>query len=144
MKKVIFMIAVALVALTACQKQAQVVEKVYSVDEVFAQGESMINDTIIVEGNCIHLCKHGGKKAFLSGSEEGQFIRANAVDFEAFAPECVNNTVKIKGVLRAIEVPAEPVVEAEEHHHEDGEACSVCSTVKRFYVDAVEYSIVEE
>ena len=61
MKKILFMMAVALGALTACQK-AEVAPTVYTVDEVYVQGDSLAGDTIYVEGNCLHLCKHGGKK----------------------------------------------------------------------------------
>ena len=153
MKKILMILAVGLFALTACQKAEQA-PTVYSVDEVYVQGETMVGDTIYVEGNCLHLCKHGGKKAFLRSSEEGEFIRANAVDFESFAGECVNNTVRVRGVLRAMEIQVEqPKVEAqsgatqqaaaeEEHHHEGEEACGVCSTVKKFYLDAVSYEII--
>ena len=155
MKKILFIMAVALGALTACQK-AEVAPTVYSVDEVYVQGDSLVGDTIYVEGNCLHLCKHGGKKAFLQSSEEGEFIRANAVDFEAFAGECVNNKVRVYGVLRAMEIPVEqPKVEAEsgatqqaaaeEEHHEEGEeACGVCSSVKKYFLDAVSYEIIAE
>lgn len=138
MKKILFVMAVALMAFTACQK-AEKAETVYSVDQVYVMGDSLVGDTILVEGNCLHLCKHGGKKAFLRSSEEGEFIRANAVDFESFAGECINNVVRVRGVLRAMEVP---VVQEEEHHHEGEEACGVCSTVKKFYIDAVSYDII--
>lgn len=142
MKKILFILAVTLGALTACQK-AEVAPTVYSVDEVYVHGDSLAGDTIYVEGNCLHLCKHGGKKAFLRSSEEGEFIRANAVEFESFAGECVNNKVRVYGVLRAVEVPVEqPAVE--EHHHEGEEACGICSTVKKFYIDAVSYDIITE
>ena len=158
MKKILFIMAVALGALTACQKAEQA-PTVYSVDEVYAQADSLglVGDTIYVEGTCLHLCKHGGKKAFLQSSENGEFIRANAVDFEAFAGECINNKVRVYGVLRDMEIPVEqPQVEAqngatqqvaqeEEHHHEEGEeACGVCSSVKKFYIDAVSYDIITE
>ena len=152
MKKILFVLVAGLFALTACQK-AEVAPTVYSVDEVYTQGDSLVGDTIYVEGNCLHLCKHGGKKAFLQSSEEGEFIRANAVDFEAFAGECVNNKVRVYGVLRTMEIPVEqPKVEAqsgatqqaaaEEEHHEGEEACGVCSSVKKFYMDAVSYEII--
>lgn len=146
MKKILFVLAAGLFALTACQK-AEVAPTVYSVDEVYGQADSLglVGDTIYVEGNCLHLCKHGGKKAFLQSSEEGEFIRANAVDFESFAGECINNKVRVYGVLRAIEIPVEqPKAEevTEEHHHEGEEACGVCSTVKKFYLDAVSYEII--
>ena len=157
MKKILFVLAAGLMALTACQKKAEVAPTVYSVDEVFVQGDSLVGDTIYVEGNCLHLCKHGGKKAFLRSSEEGEFIRANAVEFESFAGECVNNNVRVYGILRAMEIPVEqpkaeeatveqPKAEeaTEEHHHEGEEACGVCSTVKKFYLDAVSYEIITE
>jgi hypothetical protein len=158
MKKILFVLAAGLFALTACQK-AEVAPTVYSVDEVYGQADSLglVGDTIYVEGNCLHLCKHGGKKAFLQSSEEGEFIRANAVDFESFAGECVNNKVRVYGVLRAMEIPVEqPAVDAqtaatqqaaaeEEHHHEEGEeACDVCSSVKKYFLDAVSYEIITE
>ena len=157
MKKILFVLAAGLMALTACQKKAEVAPTVYSVDEVFVQGDSLVGDTIYVEGNCLHLCKHGGKKAFLRSSEEGEFIRANAVEFESFAGECINNNVRVYGILRAMEIPVEqpkaeeateeqPKAEeaTEEHHHEGEEACGVCSTVKKFYLDAVSYEIITE
>ena len=154
MKKILFILAASLMTFTACNKQQAQPEVVYSVDEVYAQGENLVGDTILVEGNCLHLCKHGGKKAFLRSSEEGEFIRANAVEFESFAGECINNEVRVRGILRALEVPVEqPKVEAEsdatqqtateeEHHHEGEEACDVCSTVKKYYLDALSYEII--
>ena len=144
MKKILFVLVAGLFALTACQKAVEA-PTVYSVDEVYVQGDSLVGDTIYVEGNCLHLCKHGGKKAFLQSSEEGEFIRANAVEFESFAGECINNKVRVYGVLRAIEIPVEPAAVEEEHHHEEGEeACGVCSTVKKYYLDAVSYNIITE
>ncbi len=145
MKKILFVLVAGLFALTACQK-AEVAPTVYSVDEVYVQGDSLVGDTIYVEGNCLHLCKHGGKKAFLQSSEEGEFIRANAVEFDAFAGECINNKVRVYGVLRAMEIPVEQpqVAQEEEHHHEGEEACGVCSSVKKFYIDAVSYDIIAE
>lgn len=144
MKKILFILAASLMTFTACNKQQAQPEVVYSVDEVYAQGENLVGDTILVEGNCLHLCKHGGKKAFLRSSEEGEFIRANAVEFESFAGECINNDVRVRGILRAMEVPVEQPQEAkvEEHHHEGEEACGVCSTVKKYYIDALSYEII--
>ncbi len=145
MKKILFILAASLMTFTACNKQQAQPEVVYSVDEVYAQGENLVGDTILVEGNCLHLCKHGGKKAFLRSSEEGEFIRANAVEFESFAGECVNNEVRVRGILRAMEVPVQQPQEAkaEEHQHEEGEeVCGVCSTVKKYYLDALSYEII--
>lgn len=152
MKKILFMMAVALVAFTACQKQAQVTETVYTVGDVLAQGDSLAGDTVLVEGYCMHLCKHGGRKAFLNGGEQGVFLRCNAVDFEAFAPECLNNNLRVRGVVKAIDVPVEgqpAAAEAQpaatdEHHHEGEESCAFSSTVRKYYVNAVSYEIITE
>jgi len=145
MKKILLMMAVALVAFTACQKQAQVKETVYSVGDVLTTGDSLAGDTILVEGYCMHLCKHGGRKAFLNGGEQGVFLRCNAVGFEAFAPECINNTLRVRGVVKAVDVPvegAQPV--AEEHHHEGEESCAFSSTVRKYFVNALSYEIITE
>jgi hypothetical protein len=144
MKKILFMMAVALVAFTACQKQAQVTETVYTVGDVLAQGDSLAGDTVLVEGYCMHLCKHGGRKAFLNGGEQGVFLRCNAVDFEAFAPECLNNNLRVRGVVQAIDVPVEGQTVADEHHHEGEETCAFSSTVRKYYVNAVSYEIITE
>lgn len=152
MKKILTILAVALVAFTACQKQSQVAQTVYSVGDFYQQADSLVGDTIWVEGVCLHLCKHGGRKAFLNGGEQGVFLRANAVGFEAFAPECLNNTLRVRGVVQAFEVPAEPQptnaepqeAKAEEHHHSGEEACGICSTIRKFYLDVLSYEIVEE
>ena len=145
MKKILLMMAVALVAFTACQKQAQVQETVYSVSDVLTTGDSLAGDTILVEGYCMHLCKHGGRKAFLNGGEQGVFLRCNAVGFEAFAPECINNTLRVRGVVQAIDVPVEGAQPAaEEHHHEGEETCAFSSTVRKYFVNAFSYEIVTE
>lgn len=138
MKKILAVLAVALVTFTACQKAEQA-PVVYSVDDVYVQGDALVGDTILVEGTCMHLCVHGGKKAFLRSSEEGEIIRANAVDFESFAGECVNNTVRVRGVLRAMDVQAQP---QEEEKKEGEEDCGICSTVRKYFLDAVSYDII--
>ena len=150
MKKILLILAVALVAFTACQKQTQVQETVYSVGNVLTMGDSLAGDTILVEGYCMHLCKHGGRKAFLNGGEQGVFLRCNAVDFEAFAPECINNTLRVRGVVKAIDVPVEgqpAAAEAQpatEEHHEGEESCAFSSTVRKYFVNAVSYEIITE
>ena len=64
--------------------------------------------------------------------------------FEAFAPECLNNTLRVRGVVQAIDVPAEGQPTAEEHHHEGEETCAFSSTVRKYFVNAVSYEIITE
>ncbi len=69
------------------------------VDDVLEQAESLVGDTITLEGVCTHTCKHGARKIFLMGSDDTKTIRIEAGDFGAFKPECVNHLVTVTGVL---------------------------------------------
>ena len=160
--------AVALVAFTACQKKAEqktenaetvneeivndetvdeeivnVAPTVYSADQVLEQAANLVDQTILVQGKCIHLCKHSGKKAFLQNDkDENSFVLCLlGEDDEPFATECLNSNIRVKGVVRAFEVE-QPT---EEHQHAEGEeACGVCSSVKAYYIETLSYDIVAE
>lgn len=78
----------------------QATEKVLEVDSLLANAEQLTNQAIVVEGVCTHTCKHGGTKLFLMGSNDKQTIRAEAGELGSFDAKCVNNIVRIKGVLK--------------------------------------------
>lgn len=146
MKKILFMMAVALVAFTACQKQAQVAEKVYSIDEVYAQADSLAGDTIYFEGICAHLCKHGGRKAFLMGSDESRILRVEGASAGNFAPECINNLVRVRGILHAIDViPEEGESTDGLKHGTDDNGCETeKKAIRKYFAEAVSYEIITE
>lgn len=146
MKKILFMMAVALVAFTACQKQAQVAEKVYSIDEVYAQADSLAGDTICFEGICAHLCKHGGRKAFLMGSDESRILRVEGASAGNFAPECINNLVRVRGILHAIDViPEEGESTDGLKHGTDDNGCETeKKAIRKYFAEAVSYEIITE
>ena len=54
---------------------------------------------IEIEGVCTHICKHGGRKIFLMGSDDKNTIRIESGDLGAFDQKCVNNSVKVNGTL---------------------------------------------
>ena len=81
-------------------------------DHIVVQGGTMRNDSIVrslekltgkqvtVEGVCTHICRHGGRKIFLMGTDDTQVIRIEAGEkIGAFKPECVNNLVRVTGTL---------------------------------------------
>ena len=151
MKKILFLLAVALVAFTACQKkaeqnaeqQAEQVQTVYTADQVLEQAANLVDQTMLVQGKCIHLCKHSGKKAFLQNDkDENSFVLCLLGEKdEPFAAECLNSNIRVNGVVRAMEVEQPK----EEHQHAEGEeACGVCSSVKAYYIEALSYDIVAE
>ncbi len=99
------MLATVALAMVACTsngtnesdnaEQANVLQ----VDDVLEQAESLVGDTITLEGVCTHTCKHGARKIFLMGSDDTKTIRIEAGDFGAFKPECVNHIVTVKGIV---------------------------------------------
>lgn len=146
MKKILFIMAVALVAFTACQKQAKEVQKVYSIDEVYTQADSLLGDTIYFQGVCTHLCKHGGRKAFLMGSDESRILRVEGAKMGNFAPECINNIVRVRGILHAIDiVPEQPVAEDGLKHGANDNGCETeKKAIRKYFAEAVSYDIIIE
>ena len=70
------------------------------VDQVLADPDSLVGDTIKVEGVCAHICKHGGGKIFLMGSDDTKTLRIEAGEpIGSFPQETVNSIVRVTGVL---------------------------------------------
>lgn len=107
MKKVLFASAIAFITLlmaTSCgNKTENSIEETValSVDTVVANPEAFLGDTITIEGVVSHLCKHGGKKAFLLGSNENTMIRCEATpDMGGYFPqETIHKPLSVTGVL---------------------------------------------
>lgn len=70
------------------------------VDDILAGAEKLVGQSVEVEGVCTHICRHGGGKIFLMGTDDEQVIRVEAGEkIGSFSPECVNNIVRVKGTL---------------------------------------------
>lgn len=74
-----------------------------SVDSVMADPSALAGDTITIEGLCTHLCKHGGRKAFLANADTTKMIRCEATPAigGAFSPDCVGKTLTVRGTWQA-------------------------------------------
>ncbi len=113
--RLIFIAAIALVAFTiqGCNSKKQknsdpakteqtslASQKILQVDDLLKEAEAMSGKEVEIEGICTHICKHGGKKIFLMGSDDTKTIRIEAgKEFGNFKPETVNNVVRVKGTL---------------------------------------------
>ncbi|MDE6188048.1 MAG: hypothetical protein K2G17_07955 [Duncaniella sp.] len=84
-----------------------------SVDEVFANADNMLGDTIVVEGVCSHLCAHGGKKAFIAGAADSIMLRCEAFPLmgEPFPKSVVRRPLQVKGILREERVDEDAIQE---------------------------------
>ena len=73
---------------------------VMEVDNLLADAEKLTGGKVTVEGVCTHICRHGGRKIFLMGTDDTQVIRIEAGEkIGSFKPECVNNVVRATGRL---------------------------------------------
>ena len=103
-----------------------------TVDEVLANAEQKIDDTILIEGLCTHICSHGGQKLFLMGDDDSNTIRVETNDvLGAFKAECVNSMIQVKGKLKEERIDEAYLTQWEariaqgtvDEHGEDGEGC---------------------
>lgn len=108
-------------------------EQTYAtVDEVLANAEQQVDNTVLIEGLCTHICSHGGQKLFLMGNDDSKTIRVETNDaLGAFKTECANSMIQIKGTLKEERIDEAYLTQWEariaegitEEHGEDGEGC---------------------
>lgn len=70
------------------------------IDAVLAGADTLAGQEVVLEGICTHICKHGGTKIFMMGSDDTKTLRIEAAKLGSFYQKCVNSIVKVKGILR--------------------------------------------
>lgn len=110
MKKTIYLfatIALALIA-TACggsknQQSATNDEatEALTVDELLTNPDQYVDQTVTLEGICSHLCKHGGRKAFVQGNADNMLLRCEAFPgMDApFSGETIHHPIRVTGIF---------------------------------------------
>lgn len=104
---------------------------ILSVDSLMANAETYVGDTIIVEGICSHLCKHGGRKAFIMSNDSSQVLRCEATSAigGAFSPECVGHKLSVVGVVCENRIGEPEILEMEAQHSQTaGASDHSCAT----------------
>ena len=91
-----------------------------SVDEVLANPDAIVGDTIVIEGVCSHLCRHGGRKAFVAGSADSLMLRCEAYPLmgQPFPKSTVHHPIQVTGILREQRIDEAAVVEMEKQNAE--------------------------
>lgn len=89
-----------------------------TVDQVLSDAQQLVGDTITVEGVCSHLCKHGGRKAFVLGSADSLLLRCEAfpVMGTPFSNDAVHKPIAVKGILKEERVDENTVAEMEHQY----------------------------
>lgn len=101
----------------SAQKDNASTQTVLSVDDVLENAASLVGKTVAVEGECSHLCKHGGVKAFLVSAKSDQSLRAEAKgEFKAFPKETIHQVLRITGVVVEDRIDEAAVKKMEEEY----------------------------
>lgn len=167
MKKTILFIALALImGMNSCSKKAEVL----TAEQVVADAATLVDQTITVEGQCLGVCMHSHRKAFVAAGEDAVlFVTASDEMAENFSDDCKEQTVRFTGIMRAFTPEPQPeVVAAEEADTtnvaaeevqadttaevcaEDGEEHECCKHEAKaqqaetiYYLEATSYEIVK-
>lgn len=131
MKK-IALLTIATLVMFACGQQAKKQDKkqveenaevVLTVDEVLEQAFELADQEVLVKGTVMHVCKQGGGRCFLMGSNEDITIRVEAGEkIGAFDQEQMGSDLEIVGILKEVKTEADAHNPGKEHgEHDDGE-----------------------
>lgn len=129
MKKTLFLATILLalaLSATSCggnsrQNTANPVEvAAITVDELFADPDALVGDTVVIEGVCSHLCRHGGRKAFVFGSADSLIIRCEAYPLmgEPFPKSTIHHPIQVTGVMREQRIDEAAIREMEQQNAE--------------------------
>ena len=100
------------------------------IDSLLANAGEFAGQEVTIEGVCTHICKHGGRKIFLMGSDDTQTIRVEGGSVGKFDQKCVNSIVRVTGDLKEQRIDEEAQLKAKAaEQHGEGEAG--CSTEKK-------------
>lgn len=119
MKKLTVLLMFALLAMGLQQVQAQT-DKALSIDEVLEQAADLADTEVVITGTVMHVCKHGGARCFLMGSNEDVTIRVEAGEtIGAFTQEQMGSDLQIVGILKEVKTEADAHNPGREHGHDD-------------------------
>ncbi len=116
-KKLLF-IAICIGLFVSCNNQNEEKATAVTTSEFATLAENMVDQRVSIEGTVLHVCKHGGKKMFIS-DDRVKIIASESI--AAFDTELEGSTVVVEGIVReeAIPVLAE---ETGEPKHSEGDA----------------------
>ena len=91
------------------QEQVSEIEKAaLTVDELYENAKELEGSEILVKGTVMHVCKEGGERCFIMGSNEDIIIRIEAGEkIGAFDQELMGSDIEVAGVLKQVRLESE-------------------------------------
>lgn len=140
MNRAIILALLAILVLS-CSQQAEkevTTEENFEVVELSSfidNTETYIDKKVALEGNVVHVCRHGGKKMFIVDSQDRRIKITCGQEIPAFDLELEGSLVKVNGIVEMDKITEEYCQEMEtetlsqlektdkEHKSKDGESC---------------------
>ncbi len=100
------------------EKSSEIV--VLTIDELYEKAPDLADKEVVVKGTVMHVCKQGGARCFLMGSNEDMNIRVEAGEkIGAFSQEMMGSELEISGVLKVVRTEADAHNPGQEHGEEE-------------------------
>ena len=112
---------------------------VYSVDELYTNAVDLVGKELTIKGTVMHVCKHGGGRCFLMGSNEDFNIRVEAGEkIGAFSQEQMGSDLTITGIFKEVKTEADAHNPAREHGEEEHDHDEEAEAAHRVIAEAQE------
>ena len=96
-----------------------------SVNDFYANPEQYLDSDVTVKGLVTHVCKHGGQKLFIVGSEDGEPLRIDVGEsIPEFAIEMEGTEAEFTGKIVLMDEETIAAFEAEHEQNHAGEAAN--------------------
>ncbi len=128
LKKIMMISCVAFLAISCNQNTSkEEVRDVLTIAQLIEQAPILVGKEISVVGTVDHVCKHGGKRMFLVGSNDQERMKVNLGEGQlAFTPEMEGSDLVVKGIVDELKIdkPYLDQWESEVMADTEGEAAS--------------------
>ncbi len=131
--KLLTTLAILFTAILVSCSGGKTQDSTVTVDDLFANPDSFIDQTVVVEGTCTHVCSRTGMKLFIEGENSEQSLRVESNStLGKFDAESVDKKVRIEGKFVEERIDEEKLQEMEREimegtnveHGEGGEGCA--------------------
>ena len=103
MNKISIFSVAGMIALASCHSQGESNSQVpdtLSVDSLLKVQDSLVGDTISLDGFCVEVCGHGSTHVILMGSDSTKVVNVEANEqLASFSKDILNCNVRVKAVI---------------------------------------------
>jgi hypothetical protein len=123
------------------EETTELTKAVITVDDLIASNDSLLDQTIIVEGLVTHVCKHSGKRLHLNGAIEDHKVRVEAMgDIDHFERALEGSTILVTGVLKRSE--GMPSDSEHKEHESEHSADAGSKYYQMFFIEGLSFEEV--